>query len=140
MRRLLPLALLLVACAKPQTPAVPAVEAPAKPPAAASANLTPESLAKAMDVPLYPGAEAPDRMSSMPETRPDKSVHYSLVLATTDDVDKVAAWYEKQLGLKVMPGMGGKSIVGKTKTGNDVIVTIGPEAGRTMIRVKAIKY
>ena len=133
---LVPVALLAAACAKPPAPAE---DAPA-PATVAKTDLTPESMAKEMRVPLYPGATAPDGMSSAPKKRDDGSMHYSMVLATKDPVDKVGQWYEKELNLQPMPGMGGKSIVGMLKDGTNVIITIAPEAGRTMIRAKSIVY
>lgn len=139
MRRLLPLALLLVACSKPETSA-PVAVAPTVPPKAATMVRTPGEMAKAMDVPLYPGAEAPQGMSLEPETRGDGSTHYSLVLATKDSPEKVARWYASELSMEAMPGMGGHSVVGKTKKGNDLILTAAPEAGRTLVRIKTIAY
>ena len=133
---LLPVALLAAACAKP---AEPTSDSPA-PATVAKSDLTPEKMAEAMRVPLYPGSNAPDGMSSAPEKRDDGSMHYSLVLATKDPVEKVGDWYAKKLNLEDMPGLGGKSIVGMLTDGTNVIITIGPEAGRTLIRVKSIVY
>lgn len=134
MRRLLPFALMLVACAKPaEAPQSPA-PAPA-PIAAAPVDTTPEAMAKAMDVPLYPDAEAPQGMSTQ-ERRGDGSTHYSLVLATKDSPAKATAWYAERLKTQAMGGM----VAGRTSNGNDVIVTAKVEAGRTLIRVKSIAY
>ena len=36
--------------------------------------------------------------------------------------------------------MGGKNIIGKSPKGNDLLVTVAPEAGRTLIRLKSIEY
>lgn len=138
MRRTLPLALLLTACSKPTTPPVAVSPPPAQ--KVVPTDITPEAMAEAMDVPTYPGVEAPEGMSSIPAKRPDGSTHYSLVLATKDPVDKVAGWYTKRLGLAAMPGMGGQTIIGSSKKGNDLLVTIAPEAGRTLIRLKSIAY
>lgn len=136
MRRLLPFALLLAACAKPE-PAKVQVPKDAGPVASpASASLTPAGMAKAMDVPLYPGAEAPDGLSTMPKRISDGTIHYLLVLATKDSPARVNAWYTSKLGLQAM----GKMLAGKTKNGNDVIVTVGPEGGRTLVRIKSIAY
>lgn len=141
MRRLLPLALILVACAKPEeAPAPVVVKAPPKATPLEKAPDTPEAMAKAMDVPLYPGAEAPDRMSSAPEKRTDGGIGYSLVLATKDPVPAVAAWYGKQLKLPALPGKKGMTVVGLTGKGNQTIVNVAPEAGRTFIRIKSIVY
>lgn len=133
---LLFVALLAVGCAKPAetTEAAPATGAIVK------TDLTPEQMAKAMGIALYPGATAPDGMSSAPAKRDDGSMHYSLVLATSDGPDKVGSWYAKETGLPAMPGAGGKSVVGALKDGTNVIITIGPEAGRTLIKIKAIVY
>lgn len=133
MRRLLPLALLLAACAKPHESAPPTEPSAAKVVASA---LTPEDMARAMDVPVYPGATAPDGMSSAPEKRGDGSTHYAMVLATGDSPSKVLAWYAKGLDL---PALGG-SIIGKTKKGNDLLIKVAPEAGRTLVRIKSIAY
>lgn len=133
MRPTLPLALLLLACAKPV--AAPEASTPA-PATVVKTDLTPEGMAKAMDLPLYPGATTPDGMSSAPSVRDDGSTHYSMVLATNDPPAKVAAWYAKTLGL---PTLGG-SIFGKTKKGNDASIRVSAEAGRTLIRLKSIAY
>ncbi|RYG25401.1 hypothetical protein EON82_07225 [bacterium] len=133
---LVPVALLALGCAKQAPPA----ESDPAPATVAKSDLTPEKMAVAMRVPMYPGATAPDGMSSAPEKRDDGSMHYSMVLATKDPVDKVGDWYAKELDLDDMPGMGGKSIVGMLKDGTNVIITIGPEAGRTLVRVKSIVY
>lgn len=111
-------------------------DAPASKEPSAPADLTPESIAKAADVPLYPGAQAPDGMSMMPKKRDDGSTHYSLVLATNDPVKKVAAWYTEKLNLRAMSGM----IIGKSPKGNDLILKIAPEAGRTLVHIKSIAY
>src|SRR5687768_16837817 len=123
---LVPVAVVAAACAKPSAP-MEESPAPAK---VVKSALTPESMAKEMRVPLYPGATAPDGMSSAPKKRDDGSLHYSMVLATKDPVEKVGNWYAKQLNLEVLPGVGGKSIIGMLKDGTNVIITIGPEAGR----------
>lgn len=133
---LVPVALLAAACAKPPAPTEESPEAAR----VVKVDLTPEQMAKAMRVPMYPGATAPDGMSSAPDKRDDGSMKYSMVLATKDPVLKVSQWYEKELHLEDMPGMAGTSIVGMLKDGTNVIITIAPEAGRTLIRVKSIVY
>lgn len=144
MRRLLPLApvlaLALAACSRaPETPAAGGSTPPPPAPPVAS-DLTPEGMAKAADVPMYPGALAPDGLSSAPRRGQDGTTHYTLVLATEDSPQKAAAWYASALKLKAVPGMGGVSILGKSKKGNDLMITIGPEAGRTLIRIRSIAY
>ena len=133
MRRLLPFALLLVACSKP-APAPTATAA--VPPKSAAVPESPEAMAKAMDVPIYPGAEAPDGLSSRPDVRSDGSTHFSLVLATKDAPAKALAWYGDHLAAQTLGGM----VAGKTPKGNDVIVTAKTEAGRTLVRIKSIAY
>lgn len=140
MRRLLPLALLLAACAKPAE--TPKLEQPPLPAAGgpAQVDLTPESVAKAADVPLYPGAEAPENMSTVPEHRSDGSTHYSLVLATSDPAKKVAEFYAERLKSRAVSTSHGLSIFTKSPKGNDVSVLVGTEAGRTLVRIKSIAY
>ena len=149
MRRLLPLSLLIVGftgagCAKEEKAASVTTMPPASTgpvsnePASkiATVDLTPASMATAMDVPLYPGATAPDGLSSKPDKRTDGSTRYSLVLATKDAPAKVLAFYAKELGLEAKAG----TVVGTTKKGNAVIVSAAPEAGRTLVRLKSIAY
>lgn len=140
MRRFLPLAaLVLAACAKE----APKETATGAPPSASETTLpaeSPEQLVKDMGVPMYPGSTAPDLMTHPPVKRASGDVHYELVLATADAPDKVTDWYAKQLDLPALPGPLGKQLIGKTKTGKDVIITAAPEAGRTIIRIKAIAY
>ncbi len=136
MRRFLPLALLLVACTKPAP--VPVV-APA-PPKPVAVDLTPEGMAKAMDVPLYPGAEAPDGLSVAPVRSKDGSTRYSLVLATKDPVDKAATWYADRLRSTAPKFQGGRSIFAQSPKGNDLQIVVAPEAGRTLIRIKSMAY
>lgn len=144
MRRLLPFALLIVGlvgtgCTKeekaaPDTTAPVATGEPAS--KIATVDLTPARMAATMDVPLYPGATAPDGLSSIPDVRTDGSTHYSLVLASPDAPAKVLAFYAKALGLEAKAG----TVVGTTKKGNAVIVSAATEAGRTLIRLKSITY
>lgn len=134
---LVALALLLGACAKPADTTAPEAAPTGK---VVQTDMTPDDMAKAMNIPLYPGSSAPDGLSSKPETRDDGSIHYSLVLATKDTPEAAGAWYAQKTGLTAMPGMGGKSIVGALPDGTNVIITIAPEAGRTLIRIKAIVY
>ncbi len=142
MRRFLPLALFLVACSKPEETPKPVASAP-KAPAEAPAEKppgTPEEMAEEMDVPIYPGAEAPQDMSEVPAKRTDGGIGYSLVLATNDSVQKVGDWYAKELGQNAVASAKGMTVVGMTKKGNQAIIVVAPEAGRTLVRAKAIVY
>ena len=136
MRRALPFALLLVACTKP-APVPVVATAPPKP---VAVDLTPEGMAKAMDAPLYPGSEAPDGLSTAPYRTKDGTVHYSLVLATKDPVDKAALWYAERLKTTAPKFQGGRSVFAQSPKGNDLQIVFAPEAGRTLIRIKSIAY
>ena len=135
MRRLLPFALLLVACSKPAETPPPAAKPPATGPKVESPK-TPEAMAKAMDVPLYPGATAPDGLSTAPEKRTDGGTRYSLVLATKDTPEKALAWYGDHLRAQSVGGM----VAGMSPKGNNVIVTAKVEAERTLVTIKSIAY
>ena len=112
MRLLLPLALLLVACSKPAEPPKLVEDISSRKVVPLPSVGTPEEMAQKMDVPLYPGAEAPQDMSEKPKKRPDGGIGYSLVLATNDPVKKVGEWYGKELGMSALPSKAGMTIVG----------------------------
>ena len=105
-----------------------------------SEDLTPEGLAKLMDVPAYPGAEAPDGVTRPPAKDGYGGTRIELVLATKDPVKNVADFYKNKLKIDGFPQGSGMQLIGKTSKGNDLMIAIGPEAGRTMIRIKAIAY
>jgi hypothetical protein len=139
MRAALPilLALLIVGCAKPTEAPTTDVPEAGK---IVKIDMTPEQMAKAMDIPMYPGSTAPDGLSSAPQKRDDGSTHYSLILATNDPVKVVAAWYAKQTGIEAKADARGVSLVGSTKNGANLILGVKAEAGRTLIDIKAIVY
>ena len=106
-------------------------------------TLTPEEIAKTVEVPLYPGATAPDGLSRAPAKDQAGDTRYELVLRTADPVEKVAAWYEKETKLEGMREGGSAQLIGKTASGHDAMITITPdesEKGKTRIRVAAIVY
>lgn len=140
MRRWIWSSLLLTAAGCSRGPALP--EQPSEDPSARTTTAynppsTPQELAAQCDVPIYPGAKAPDDMSRMPRHDND-GVHYELVLTTKDPVGKVADFYSKQLKLPVDKLQTTPSIVGETPKGNDLILTFNTELGQTVIRIKSI--
>ncbi len=134
---LLVVALLAIGCAKPAETTTPEAPEPGK---IVKIDMTPEEMAKAMDIPMYPGSTAPDGLSSAPVKRDDGSMHYSLVLATNDPVKKVADWYATQTGIAAKQDARGVSLVGSTKGGVNLILGAATEAGRTLVTIKAIVY
>ena len=118
----------------------------AVPPATASgtpreeASLTPYGLAQAMDIPVYPGAEAPDGRSRAPFEDSHGGTRYELVLTTSDPLEKVVGFYRDKLKLDVMTTAGTAQAIGKTPRGNDLILSISREGATTAIHAKAIAY
>jgi hypothetical protein len=101
---------------------------------------SPMELAKECDVPMYPGAKAPDGMSRLPRKNQDGSMTYDLVLTTNDSPEKVANFYAEGLKLKATKAGGAVHLMGKTPKKNDVILTIESGAGQTIVRISSIKY
>jgi len=101
---------------------------------------TPDELAADCDVPIYPGATAPQAMSHMPTKDSEGAMRYELVLATKDSPEKVAKFYGDKLHFESKQGEGGVSLMGTTAKKNAVIIKVGPEAGQTIIRINAIAY
>jgi hypothetical protein len=101
---------------------------------------TPEELAKRCDLPIYPGAKAPDGMSRMPRKDPGGGTAYDLVLTTHDDKSRVTSFYSKVLKKPALRSKEGNQIMGRTPKKNDAIVTVTSDGGETMIRINAISY
>ena len=144
---LLAISLVLIGCSKPADQPAPDTTKPTteKPVTKAEtpkqeANLTPATLAEKIDAPLYPGSEAPDQMTRPPVDDKFGGTRYELVLATKDSIDKVAQFYQDKLHLDALARDNGKQLIGKSPKGNDLLIMVGTEAGRTMIRFKAIAY
>jgi len=102
-----------------------------------NAQETPAEIAAKCDVPLYPGASAPQGMSHMPKQDTD-GIHYELVLATKDSPRKVATFYATTLKLDSKVHGDNASLMGLTPKKNAVIIVAAPEAGQTIIRIKSI--
>jgi hypothetical protein len=103
-----------------------------------NAPSTPQEMAKICDVPMYPGAQAPDNLSRMPRKDPGGEMLYELVLTTKDEPSKVADYFATALKLPVVKGGGGFSIVGRSPHKNDVMIQVDREGGQTVARIHAI--
>ena len=98
---------------------------------------TPTEVAAKCDVPMYPGSTAPQGMSHMPR-QDSEGTHYELVLATKDSPAKVASFYGSDLHLEPKIVGDKANLMGLTPKKNAVIIDAAPEAGQTIIRIKAI--
>ena len=101
---------------------------------------SPQEVAQQCDVPIYPGAKAPDGMSRLARKNQDGSTTYDLVLTTPDPPQKVASFYAHGLNLPTTRSKSGLRLMGKTPKKNDAIVTIESEAGQTVVRISSMAY
>jgi hypothetical protein len=101
---------------------------------------TPETLAQAMDVPVYPGSRVPDGVSRAPQPDGHGGTRYELVMHTSDSVGEVSAFYRERLGLAAMEEGDHAQLIGKTPNGNDAIIRIVRDGEMTTIRVNVIAY
>jgi hypothetical protein len=128
------LVLVVAGCSGPKTEDMPAV-APAAPTTTIPASTgTPLDLA---GVPTYPGATQAGSAVS-PESA--GATHFSVLLNTSDSVDKVVAYYKEKLGFQSSSKSEMTQLVGRTKQGADVLIFITPDQGQTQISVKGILY
>jgi hypothetical protein len=97
-------------------------------------------MAAKCDVPIYPGAQAPDDLSRMPRTDTDGNSHLELVLTSKDPIKKVADYYSKALKLPASKSDDSLSIVGKSPHNNEIILQIVREGGQTVIRIHSIAH
>jgi hypothetical protein len=135
------LATLLCACSRePSIPDKPSDDPSARTTTIHNPPQTPQAASTACDVPMYPGAKAPDGMSRMPRVNQDGSTTYNLVLTTNDTPQKVADFYSNDLKIAPVKTDIGLRIMGKTPKKNDAIVTIESEAGETVVRISSIAY
>ena len=142
MRKLVLAALTLsaIGCTKDEPVSEPTTDDPSARTTTAISPMTPEELAAKCDVPMYPGATAPQGMSHMPTKDAEGAMRYELVLATKDTPQKVADFYAGKLHLESKIIEGQATVMGNTPKKNAVIIAAGSEAGQTIIRVKAIAY
>ena len=99
-------------------------------------SLTMEQFVERQGVPLYPGASVGDGGTvtpGEPETR------YELTSTTSDSLEKVVAFYMKQLP-KLNPSVdkGAADLVGPTPKGTLVHITLGTKDHKTTIKTSAI--
>jgi len=100
---------------------------------------TPEELAAKCDVPMYPGSDAPQGMSRSPHKDSD-GTHYDLVLTTSDPPKKVASFYADRLKAQSSTSDDNLMVVAKTPKGNDALITVSAEGGKTVVRIRALAY
>ena len=96
-----------------------------------------DELAEKQDVPVYPGATAPEGESSV--TKGTGETKYVLQLLTSDPFKKVAAFYEAKLPkISSICNSTGCDLIGPTPKGRLVQIKIGLKDSKTTISVVAI--
>jgi hypothetical protein len=143
MRRYAPAVAVLLAfgCSKPiSAPESPGDDPSSRTTTAFNAPSTPQEMAGRCDVPIYPGAQAPDDLSRMPHKDPDGNTNYELVLTTKDSGKQVGDFYGRALKLPVSQDKNVYTLVGTSPHGSEVILHIDPEGGQTVIRIHSIAH
>lgn len=142
-KRCSPLAFVLLfstGCSRgPALPDQPGDDPSARTTTAVNPPTSPQDLAAKCDVPLYPGAKAPEGMNRMPRRDPE-GIHYDLVLTTPDPPRKVIQYYATSLKLNASTTGGALAVMGKTPKGNDAIIAVASEGGQTVVRIQALAY
>jgi hypothetical protein len=105
-----------------------------------NAPSTPEEMAQKCDVPIYPGALAPDDMSRMPHKDNDGNTVYELVLTSKSTPAQVAEFYSKSLKLPSSKGKDGTTMFGTSPHGNELLLEIVHEGGQTVTRIHSIVH
>ena len=91
---------------------------------------TPQEFAERADVPLYPGAETPDKTSNV--RREGNEVRYEIVMITKDMPDKVMSFYKDKL--KGGEPVGG-NLMGMTPNGKFASVEATRGADKTKVKI-----
>ncbi len=100
---------------------------------------SPQELAAQADVPVYPGASFPDKLTQAPKKDEAGKMHTYLVMSTPDAPSKVVAFFQKTGKYSEMKTKDGSEIQGMSPKGNLVLIDITEHAGVTNISVKSVQ-
>ena len=102
-------------------------------------NQSPQDLAAQADVPTYPGAGFPDKMTQAPKKDEAGKMHTYLVMSTSDKPAKVIAFYLKGGKYSEMKTKDGSQVQGLSPKGNLVLIDVTVQGGQTIIGVKSVQ-
>lgn len=98
----------------------------------------PEEVAEKMQVPAYPGASFDDETINKSYKNDQGEYRLALTMVTKDPVDKVAKFYEGAFALQSFKKENGVDIMGRTKSGTFLMLSVTAESQGTVIRAKGI--
>lgn len=98
----------------------------------------PEEVAEKMQVPAYPGASFDDETINKSYKNDQGEYRLALTMVTKDPVDKVTKFYESAFGLQSFKKENGVDIMGRTKSGTFLMLSVTAESQGTVIRAKGI--
>ncbi len=98
----------------------------------------PEQVAEKMQVPAYPGASFDDETVNKSYKNDQGEYRLALTMVTKDPVDKVAKFYEGVFALQSFKKENGVDIMGRTKSGTFLMLSVTAESEGTVIRAKGI--
>lgn len=98
----------------------------------------PEQVAEKMQVPAYPGASFDDETVNKSYKNDQGEYRLALTMVTKDPVDKVAKFYEGVFALQSFKKENGVDIMGRTKSGTFLMLSVTAENEGTVIRAKGI--
>lgn len=117
----------MAGCTREQAPETP----PTAPNGAPLGELsTPEELVKRADVPMYPGATAPEKRSNI--KRDGEEARYEIILLTKDNPQQVFDFYKSKLPKGEVIGT---QHMAMTPNGNFASITAEPEGSQTRITI-----
>lgn len=98
----------------------------------------PEQVAEKMQVPAYPGASFDEETVNKSYKNDQGEYRLALTMVTKDPVDKVAKFYEGVFSLQSFKKENGVDIMGRTKSGTFLMLSVTAESEGTVIRAKGI--
>ncbi len=98
----------------------------------------PEQVAEKMQVPAYPGASFDEETVNKSYKNDQGEYRLALTMVTKDPVDKVAKFYEGVFALQSFKKENGVDIMGRTKSGTFLMLSVTAESEGTVIRAKGI--
>ncbi len=93
-----------------------------------------------LGVPIYPGSTVADEGKAAAKVTGSEGSATAVGLVTTDPPSKVLDWYGKQFKAQhTTTGPDGGMVMGKNDAGNQVIVVVSVEEGKTNIGIQVMK-
>lgn len=89
-------------------------------------------------VPVYPGAKQLGIASGKPDSTGGD--HFNALYSSADPPAKVGAFYKDQLKFDALNKGASVMLVGKTKTGSDLLIFIDPDGTGSKLSIKGILY